>query len=45
MRETGMIWCRFHKGNTISRGIVESDTVTAVDGDPGTLTSRVAAQA
>jgi 2-keto-4-pentenoate hydratase/2-oxohepta-3-ene-1,7-dioic acid hydratase in catechol pathway len=31
-----MIWCRFQKGNSISYGIVESDTVTAVEGDPFT---------
>jgi 2-keto-4-pentenoate hydratase/2-oxohepta-3-ene-1,7-dioic acid hydratase in catechol pathway len=29
-----MIWCRFQKGKSISYGIVEGDTVTAVDGDP-----------
>jgi Domain of unknown function (DUF2437) len=28
-----MIWCRFHRGNTICYGIVEGDAVTAVDGD------------
>ena len=31
-----MIWCRFQKGNSISYGIVEGDTVTAVEGDPFT---------
>ena len=32
-----MIWCRFQKGNSISYGIVEGDTVTAVEGDPFTI--------
>jgi tripartite-type tricarboxylate transporter receptor subunit TctC len=31
-----MIWCRFQKGNSISYGIVEGDSVTAVEGDPFT---------
>ena len=31
-----MIWCRFHKNNMISYGIVEGDYVTVVDGDPFT---------
>ena len=31
-----MIWCRFQKGTSISYGIVEGDTVTAVEGDPFT---------
>ena len=29
-----MIWCRFQSGNTVSYGIVESQTVMAVDGSP-----------
>jgi len=29
-----MIWCRFQKNDTISYGLVEGGTVTAVDGDP-----------
>jgi 2-keto-4-pentenoate hydratase/2-oxohepta-3-ene-1,7-dioic acid hydratase in catechol pathway len=37
-----MIWCRFQKGNSISYGIVEGDTVTAVEGDPFT-THRITA--
>jgi 2-keto-4-pentenoate hydratase/2-oxohepta-3-ene-1,7-dioic acid hydratase in catechol pathway len=37
-----MIWCRFQRGNAISYGIVEGDTVTAVEGDPFT-THRVTA--
>ena len=37
-----MIWCRFQKGNSVSYGIVEGGTVTAVEGDPFT-THRVTA--
>ncbi len=29
-----MIWCRFQAGNKVSYGIVEGDTVTAVEGTP-----------
>ncbi len=29
-----MLWCRFQKGASASYGIVEGDTVTAVEGDP-----------
>ena len=29
-----MIWCRFQKDGRVSYGIVEGDTVIAVDGDP-----------
>ena len=29
-----MIWCRFQKDKLVSYGIVEGDTVVAVDGDP-----------
>ena len=29
-----MIWCRFQNGASVSYGIVEGDTVIAVDGDP-----------
>ena len=29
-----MIWCRFEKDGAASYGIVEGDTVIAVDGDP-----------
>ena len=29
-----MIWCRFQKGAAVTYGIVEGDTVTAVEGNP-----------
>ena len=29
-----MLWCRFQNGRTASYGIVEGDTVIAVEGDP-----------
>jgi Rv2993c-like, N-terminal len=29
-----MIWCRFQKDKLVSYGIVEGDTVIAVEGDP-----------
>jgi len=29
-----MIWCRFQHGTTVCHGIVEGDTVVAVEGDP-----------
>src|SRR3954452_25244805 len=29
-----MLWCRFQQGASVSYGIVEGDTVAAVDGDP-----------
>jgi 2-keto-4-pentenoate hydratase/2-oxohepta-3-ene-1,7-dioic acid hydratase in catechol pathway len=31
-----MIWCRFRKDKLVSYGLVEGDTVTAVEGDPFT---------
>jgi len=32
-----MIWCRFQKDKLVTFGIVEGDTVTAVEGDPFSL--------
>ena len=29
-----MIWCRFRKDELVSYGIVEGDTIIAVEGDP-----------
>ncbi len=35
-----MLWCRFQKDAAISYGVVEGDSVTAVEGDPFTESKR-----
>ena len=37
-----MIWCRFQKGAAVSYGIVEGDTVIAIEGDPFAAYERTA---
>ena len=37
-----MIWCRFQKGAAVSYGIVEGDTVIAIEGDPFAAHERTA---
>jgi 2-keto-4-pentenoate hydratase/2-oxohepta-3-ene-1,7-dioic acid hydratase in catechol pathway len=37
-----MIWCRFQNDTSVSYGIVEGDTVIAVDGDPFSAHQRTA---
>jgi 2-keto-4-pentenoate hydratase/2-oxohepta-3-ene-1,7-dioic acid hydratase in catechol pathway len=39
-----MIWCRFQKDGTASFGIVEGDTVVAVEGDPFSAHTRTASK-
>lgn len=39
-----MIWCRFQKDGRISHGVVEGNTVTAVDGDPFSQHTRTSSQ-
>ena len=41
---TAMIWCRFEKDGAASSGIVEGDTVIAVDGDPFGRHTRTSTQ-
>ena len=39
-----MIWCRFQKDAAVSYGIVEGDTVIAVEGDPFSAHTRTASK-